>query len=369
MPLWNPTPFIKNLVGFLLQIICILFLYASYTYGMAKNGFFKKFKNIPDRRLYVILTTAAVFGCFLLSVLLHPAVLPPPPGDIRILPETASEDRIITVYDHKLCKTVEQPLEDYVFHALAGEMFASYEPEALKAQACAIRTYVVYKMEHGGCGKYAGADVCTDFASCLAYSRDDEMRMKWGDKTEEYSAKMRKAASDTLGEIITYEGEPINALFHSNAGGETEDVQNVFGGNLAYLKGVISCETADSYKYETEVTFAKEEFFNKLCAQYPDVQSGEICILSRYESGRVETMQAGNLTLSGVKVRAALGLNSAHFDVSVTGDTVVFNVIGYGHGVGLSQAGAQEMATEGFDYKAILMHYYTGVVLERFSDF
>ncbi len=336
---------------------------------MAKKGFFKKFRSISDRRLVVILAAAAVFGCFLMSVLLHPVIAPPPDSGIRILPEIAYEDRIITVYDHKLGKTIQQPLEDYVFHALAGEMFASYEPEALKAQACAIRTYVLYKMEHGGCSKYTGADVCTDYTSCLAYSRDDEMQQKWGDKAEEYIAKMRKAAEDTQGEIVTYNGEPIDALFHSNAGGETEDVQNVFGGNLAYLKGVESYETADSYKYETNVTLTKEEFFSKLRSKYPDAQSGEILILSRFSSGRVESMQAGNLTLSGVDVRTVLGLNSAHFDVAISGDTVSFDVIGYGHGVGLSQAGAQEMALEGYDYKAILTHYYTGVRIESHSNF
>lgn len=313
---------------------------------------------------WVFFSSVAVIAVILLSVLLHP-LSPAPEGiDIYILPGVEKQDKIITVYDHKLGGTTQMELEDYVFHALSGEMFASYQPEALKAQACAIRTYVEYKMQHGGCGKYGDADVCTDYSSCLAFSRDEEMKQKWEDQYSEYAEKMRKAVSDTQGEIITYEGEPINALFFSNAAGRTDDVQNVFGGNLSYLKGVESYETPDSYKYEVVVTFTKDDFFAKIREKYPEIKEGDIEILSRDDSGRVQTVGIGENELSGVEVRTALALNSTNFTITVSGSELVFDVKGYGHGVGLSQAGAEEMAKKGYDYKAILKHYYTGVEVE-----
>ena len=310
---------------------------------------------------WVIFSSVAAIAVLILSVLLHP-LSPAPEGiNIHIAPEIDKPSQIITVYDHKTGGTTQMEMEDYVFHALSGEMFASYQPEALKAQACAIRTYVEYKIQHGGCSKYEGADVCTDHTSCLAFSRDAEMEEKWGEKYSEYAEKMRKAATDTQGEIITYEEETINALFFSNAAGHTDDVQNVFGGNLEYLKGVESYETPDSFKYEEVVSFTKDEFFAKLREKYPDITEGEVEILSRDDSDRVQTVQIGLSELTGVEVRTALALNSANFTIVESGGDLVFDVKGYGHGVGLSQAGAEEMAKRGYDYKDILKHYYTGV--------
>lgn len=313
---------------------------------------------------WVLFASVAAIALLVLSVWLHPLAPAPEGINIHIVPGADKPDQIITVYDHKLGKPVEMEMEDYVFHALSGEMFASYQPEALKAQACAIRTYVAYKIQHGGCGKYEGADVCTDYSSCLAFSRDEEMKEKWGGKYAEYADKMRKAATDTQGVIITYEGEPINALFFSNAAGRTDDVQNVFGGNLAYLKGVESYETPDSYKYEQVVTFTKDEFFAKLSEKYPEITEGEVGILARDDSGRVQTVQIGDSELTGTEVRTALALNSTNFSIAFSGGDLVFDVKGYGHGVGLSQAGAEAMAKMGYNYREILKHYYTGVEVE-----
>jgi stage II sporulation protein D len=175
---------------------------------------------------------------------------------------------------------------------------------------------------------------------------------------------MRNAAESTQGEIILYQGEPIKALFFSNAAGHTDDVQNVFGGELAYLQGVESYETPDSYKYETVVTFSQDEFYAKLREKYPEITEGKVEILARDDSGRVQTVQIGDNELTGVEVRTALALNSANFTITVSGGDLVFDVKGYGHGVGLSQAGAEEMAKMGYDYREILQHYYTGVEIE-----
>ncbi len=329
-----------------------------------KIKFRKSVKVNIFQNKWTVFTAIAAIALLVLSVWLHP-LSPAPEGiDIHIVPQVDKPERTITVFDHKLGQTVQMDMEDYVFHALSGEMFASYQPEALKAQACAIRTYVEYKIQHGGCGKYEGADVCTDYTSCLAFSRDDEMEKKWGEKYDEYAEKMREAAADTQGEIITYEGEPINALFFSNAAGRTDDVQNVFGGNLAYLKGVESYETPDSFKYEEVEEFTKDEFLEKISAAYPEITEGNIEILSRDDSGRVQTVRIGGSELKGTEVRTALALNSTNFTVEVSGNSVVFDVKGYGHGVGLSQAGAEEMAKRGYDYKAILKHYYTDVEIE-----
>ena len=248
------------------------------------------------------------------------------------------------------------------------DRFAEYDEEALKAQACAIRSYALYKKQHGGCS-VNGGDICTDYHSCLAYLRDEEFTERFGEGMElEYENKLRKAVLDTKGMVITYDGEIINALFHSNAAGKTEDVVNVWGSQESYLKSVDSNEPEDSFKYSQTVTFTESEILQMLNDYGIAASGGDIEVLSRFDSGRVNEVKIGDTIIKGTEMMSALGLNSSNFEITKTSDGYRFYVLGYGHGVGLSQAGAQEMALEGYTFDQIIKHYYTGVEIENIEN-
>ncbi len=277
----------------------------------------------------------------------------------------------VQVYNHTTDQTVEMDLEMYVYNVLSAEMPAGFSLEALKAQAVAARTLVAYKMDGHKCGRGDGAVVCTDFAHCQAYDDEDGQRKKWGDSYEEYSSKLWKAVNATRGQIICYDGQPIQVFYHSSAGEKTEDVQNVFSQALPYLQSVDSEEVqTSSAAYSDSVTLTNREFvtaINKLAQKQvitEDDLSSQIRVVSRFESGRVNQIKMGDVLFTGIQTRTALGLRSTNFTMSFSNDTVTINTLGYGHGVGMSQYGANEMAKEGKTYLEILTHYYTGVSVE-----
>ena len=316
--------------------------------------------------IVMLATAAVILACFFYSQI---ATDEQPYVNIKVeYAKEFEEGESINVYDTQSGEIVNMNLEDYTFHVLAGEMFAEYDEEALKAQACAIRSYAIYKKQHGGCAANGG-DICTDYHSCLAYLREDEFTSRFGEGKElEYENKLRKAVLDTKGQVIVCDGEVINAIFHSNSGGMTEDVKNVWGSDESYLKSVKSDEKEDSFKYSQDLTFTEDEIFEKLSDYGIDAQKGEIKVLSRFESGRVNEVMAGSATLKGTQMREALGLNSANFTITRTESGYDFYVLGYGHGVGLSQAGAQQMALEGYTYVEIIKHYYTGTDIKNITD-
>lgn len=184
-------------------------------------------------------------------------------------------------------------------------------------------------------------------------------------------AKIEEAVNSTKGKIVTYNGKAIDAFFHSNSGGKTEEVANVWGGaNLPYLQSV---ETSgeDAYtQYSSEAEFTKSEFEQKIKDNHPDFSidyNQQDCIktLETTAGGRVKTIKLGNLELSGVEVRNLLGLRSANFTVEISENNIKFIVKGYGHGVGMSQTGADALAKQGESYENIIKHYYTGVEINN----
>lgn len=168
------------------------------------------------------------------------------------------------------------------------------------------------------------------------------------------------------GNYVTYNGEPINAFFHSNSGGMTEIPINVWGGDYPYLQAVeTSGENAYS-TYASEVLISKDELIQKMLEKYSkfkiDFNSGDaIKILEYTDSGRIKNIQIGNINLSGVEVRAIFGLKSAKFLCEIQNENIKFTVTGYGHGVGLSQSGSDSLAKQGYNYKDIIKHYYKNV--------
>ena len=299
-------------------------------------------------------------------------------NDTEEIKENTLEEIQMIDYDYKQYDTIkllhadtgeieELPLDTYLLGVVSAEMPANFEQEALNAQALVARTYTIYSITHNQ-GKHGDADICDDSNCCQAWISKEDRMARW-DETEKESnwRKIEKAVNTTAGKIITYEGAVIDAFFHSNSGGATEAPVNVWGGtNYPYLQSV---ETAgeDAYsQYSSEATFTKEEFNNKILAKHSDFtidysKEDAIKILEYTESGRIKTIKIGNLNLSGVEVRTLLGLKSANFTVTIDGDNIKFGVTGYGHGVGMSQTGADSMAKSGSNYEEIVKHFYTGV--------
>ena len=241
-------------------------------------------------------------------------------------------------------------LDEYLYGVVSSEMPASFEMEALKAQAVVARTYTIYKVINGG-GKHEGADICDNSTCCQAWISKEDRFAKWEEASRKTNwDKIVEAVNSTQGKIITYNNEPINAFFHANSGGITETTANVWGGTgYPYLQAV---ETAgeDTYsQYHSEVTLTKQTFIDKIKEQHNEFEidfTKEDCIkiLEYTDGNRVKKVKIGNLELSGVEVRTILGLKSANFEITIVEDNIKFEVIGYGHGVGMSQTGADSMA-------------------------
>lgn len=260
-------------------------------------------------------------------------------------------------------------MEEYLYGVVSAEMPADYEIEALKTQAIVARTYTAYKMFKGS--KHNDADICDQADCCQAWISKEDRLAKWNEETRENNwQKIASAVDETKGLIITFNGEPINAFFHSNSGGTTEIVSNVWGGtDYPYLQSVATAGEEEYSQYSSIVTLTKEELIEKIQETHPEAQidfniENQIQILEYTDSGRVKTIQLGNISISGVEARTIFGLKSAKFNVEI-GENIVFNVVGYGHGVGLSQTGADSMAKTGANYEQIINHYYSNVKIEN----
>lgn len=267
-------------------------------------------------------------------------------------------------------KVEDIQLDEYLYGVVSAEMPASFEEEALKAQAVVARTYTIYKIVNND-GKHGEADICDDSGCCQAWISKEDRLEKWDeDKREENWNKIVDAVKSTQGKIITYEGKPINAFFHSNSGGATEAPIDVWGGSgYPYLQSVATAGEDAYSQYSSEATFSKEEFEEKIKEVHSDFEidfDEKDCIkVEEYTDGnRVKTVKIGNLELSGVEVRTIFGLRSANFKVTINDNEIKFEVTGYGHGVGMSQTGADSLAKEGQSYEDIIHHYYTDVEIE-----
>lgn len=267
-------------------------------------------------------------------------------------------------------KIEELPIDEYLYGVVSAEMPVNYEIEALKAQAISARTYTIFKIMNSS-GKHQDADICDDWACCQAWISKQDRLNKWEEKKEENWKKIVSAVDSTAGKIITYNNEPINAFFHSNSGGITESVSNVWGEkDVPYLKSVETSGEDGYSQYSSEVKLTKQELVDRLKKEYKDIKidfNEEECIkIKEYTtSKRVKTVKFGNQEIPGTKVRSLLDLKSTNFNIKIDGENVIFSVIGYGHGVGLSQTGADSMAKAGSNCEEILKHFYTGVEISN----
>lgn len=268
-------------------------------------------------------------------------------------------------------KIEEIDIDEYLYGVVSAEMPASFEEEALKAQAVVARTYTIYKIINNE-DKHGEANICDDSTCCQAWISEEDRKEKWNEKEREsYWEKIVSAVNSTKGEIITYEGKPINAFFHSNSGGATEAPVDVWGGSgYPYLQSVTTAGEDAYSQYSSKVEISKYEFVEKIKEEHSDFKidfDEKDCIkIEEYTDGnRVKKIKIGNLELSGVEVRNILGLRSANFKVTIEKEKIKFEVTGYGHGVGMSQTGAESLAKEGKTYEEIIHHYYTDVEIEN----
>ena len=292
-------------------------------------------------------------------------------------PDAQKEELQTIDYDYSKYSTIkllhqdtdvveEIKLDEYIASVVSAEMPVSYDIEALKAQAIVARTYTIYKITTSS--KHDNADICDKSACCQAWISKVNRLKKWdADEANDNWNKIVQAVNDTVGKIITYDGKPINAFFHANSGGKTQTPFYVWGGTgYPYLQ-VVETAGEENYKqYSSEAKFIKEEFIEKIKKEHKNFEidfKEENCIeiKERDTSDRVVTIKIGNLNLSGVETRTLLGLRSANFTVEITEEEILFKVIGYGHGVGMSQTGADALAKQGKNYEEIIKHFYVGV--------
>lgn len=264
--------------------------------------------------------------------------------------------------------TVEElTMVDYLFGVVAAEMPAAFEEEALKAQACAARTFTVVRQASAHAA-HPQADVCTDSGCCQAYVERQAAETRWGISAGTYSAKISQAVADTDGLGILYQGAPIQAVFFSSAPGQTADAVAVWGSQVDYLKSVSSPEGDEVPNYRSQVVLTAEEVRSRVLAAYPGADlSGDPSGwfgTPASSGGAVTSIPVGGVTLTGSQVRTLFSLRSAAFTVAWDGTSFIFSVTGYGHGVGMSQYGANAMAKEGSSFRDILTWYYTGAQVD-----
>ena len=263
----------------------------------------------------------------------------------------------------------EMSMDDYLTGVLRAEMPASFEEEALKAQAIAARTYTLYKMAHGPIANHPDADACDDINCCKAFQSAEDAAADWGGMALYYEEKLRRAVSETDGQVIRYDGEPILAVFCSSTNGHTQNAGAVWQSDLPYLQSVSSPEDETLVpNYYSVATFSADELRALVRAARPDADfsgapEGWITDVERNDAGFVTTLRVGGAALRGNELRSILSLRSPSFSVETDGGTFTFRVTGYGHGVGMSQYGANALAKQGMSAEEILTHYFSGAVV------
>lgn len=308
----------------------------------------------------------------------------PRAADATVTPaegRSGADSMLIKVYFPDTRQIQEMPLGEYLKGVVAAEMPSAFHPEALKAQFVAARTFAVRRMRvfqgKGGCSLNTEADVCADPKTGQAYITQAELVARDGISTKQaadFWNQLEKLERDTEDMVLLYNGALIDPLFHSVSGTVTEDAASYFGQDLPYLRSVDDHWGKDAPKLHSTTVLQPMDMVAKLSvngtnvalpALASSVKAGQVPvqILSKTQSGRVGTVKIAGVTLTGREVRERLNLNSTNFTVSVRNGQIVIETTGNGHGVGMSQWGANGMAKEGKGFKEILNHYYQGTTI------
>lgn len=307
--------------------------------------------------------TAIFFGLLLPASLLNAAAAylhtRQPQAPQETTPETVPRETVeILVRFGETSSPMD--LEEYLVGVVLGEMPASFELEALKAQAVAARTYTWKAAQSAG--KHGDGSVCTDSQCCQAYVSQEAYLAQGG--VQEGLNKIRQVVEDTVGLVLTYEGELIEATYFSCSGGSTEDAAAVWGTAYPYLQAVDSPGEEEA-PYDTDtVVYTPQSFLNALGISLTGSPTQWFGQTTYTDGGGVDTLAIGSEVYTGVYLRAALGLRSTAFTLEATDSEICITTHGYGHRVGMSQYGADAMAATGSTYGQILAHYYPGTTLE-----
>lgn len=287
-----------------------------------------------------------------------------------------NDNETVSVYITSQNKIVDVPLEEYICGVISNEMPASFEIEALKAQAVAARTYLASK-KIKNCTKANGADIC-DSTHCQVYTSKAVRLELWDESVrDENWEKINEAVESTKGQVLSYQNELVlYPQFFSTSSGKTENSVDLYWADIPYLKSVESTGEEIAPKFESEVSITIDEFISKFEEKYPNSLLNEnniessINVISRSEAGGIKEIQVSGETIRGQDFRFLYGLNSSNFTYEINDGNIIFKCKGYGHGVGMSQWGANVMAKEGKTYKEILKHYYTGIEITnlRFGE-
>lgn len=274
--------------------------------------------------------------------------------------EPKSEDFTVAVFSDQKNQVEEIELETYVEGVVASEMPASFEDEALKAQALAARTYVTELIANGGATGLPVEAEITDTIAHQVYKDDEELKQIWGEAYESNKEKIEQAVAATKGEVLTYQGKPITASFFSTSNGWTENAKDYWEEDVPYLQSTESeWDLEVSPEFLHEITMPVDEFETKLGIILSEGEIGTI--VERTAGQRIKTVSIAGQTFSGREIREKLELRSSDFHWTLQGDSIVIETKGYGHGVGMSQYGANGMAIEGNTYGDIVTHYFKGV--------
>lgn len=271
---------------------------------------------------------------------------------------TTVKDVTIKVMQTNKNKIVTLNIEDYVKGVIAGEMPISFEIEALKAQAVAARTYALRRINENN--KYDVVDTVMN----QVYKDDETLKKSWGNNYDKYIEKINTAVNETKGEYVDYNGTYADTLFFSTSVGNTENSEEIFGTKISYLQSVSSTWDEEvSPVYEEKNTFTRNEFCNKL--SLTNCQKIYVKILDETSTGRIKQISINNKIYTGSEVAYLLSVRSNYFTIYIENNQVVVKTKGFGHGVGMSQYGAEGMAENGYTYKDIIEHYYQGTTLKN----
>ena len=277
------------------------------------------------------------------------------------------------VLDVSTGEVLEVPVREYVIGAVCAEMPASFHSEAIKAQAAAAHTYAerqrLFHREHPD-PELMGADFSNDVSKYQGYYTEEQAKQVFGADFEKSYGRISECADEVMDYIITYRDEPIISAFHSMSSGMTESAENAWGTAVDYLVPVDSGYDLKAPKYTDEVRYSREVMEYKLENAFQGVELGEnmvgwLVVREVSEQGTVLKADVGNMSVTGNEVRAALTLRSPCFEVRYEGEEAIITTKGYGHGVGMSQYGANAMAAEGYTWRDILEHYYVGCTVNE----
>ncbi|GAA0367402.1 stage II sporulation protein D [Bacillus horti] len=330
----------------------------------------------------VVVFTSIILVCILVIPAIVVQFIPQGVGQVQEVPTVqqveqtqATKGPIITVAVYREAKgIIEQVnLEEYIQGVVAAEMPTDFELEALKAQALAARTYIVRRLVEKDFSDVPEGALVTDTIQHQVYLNEEELQERWGFNYERNRNKIQQAVMETVGQVLTYEGKPITATFFSTSNGYTENSEDYWNAELPYLRSVESPWDEESPRFEEVIRMGIQEFQQKLGVTLTQTTSTNqdqpvAAILSRTAGNRVKEVKVGDQTFSGKDLREKLEISSSHFDINLDGQELVIRTKGWGHGVGMSQWGANGMAKEGYGAEEIVKYYYQGIDVQDYRD-